>query len=117
VPAGGQEGLHLLRPLIDGLVPGEAALLAERRHGLDEFVWRESKSGRSVLAGRGPTLRSQIITKSVTSPNAQYADSCIGPRTHQVLPPCAQPVITLPLSKPTDQAKLPNAFVFTDDDQ
>jgi len=35
VPAGGQNGLHLLRPLIDAVVPGEAGLLAKGGHHLD----------------------------------------------------------------------------------
>jgi len=38
VPAGGQNGLHLLRPLIDALVPSEAGLLAKGGHGLDQLI-------------------------------------------------------------------------------
>ena len=38
MPTGGQDRLHLLRPLIDGLVPRQAALLAEGGHRLNELV-------------------------------------------------------------------------------
>ena len=38
MPAGGQDSLHLLRPLVDGLVPGETGLLTERRHRLDQLI-------------------------------------------------------------------------------
>jgi hypothetical protein len=35
VPIDSQDGLHLLRPLIDGLIPRQAALLAEGGHRLN----------------------------------------------------------------------------------
>ena len=38
MPAGGQDGLHVLRPLVNRLIPGETALLAERPQR-DEFGW------------------------------------------------------------------------------
>ena len=38
LPAGSQNGLHLLRLLIDGLIPGEPALLTERGHGLNQLI-------------------------------------------------------------------------------
>ena len=38
MPTGGQDRLHLLRALIDGLVPREAGLLAERGHRLDQLI-------------------------------------------------------------------------------
>ena len=38
VPACCQDGLHVLRPLIDGLVPCESGLLAEGGHRLGQLV-------------------------------------------------------------------------------
>jgi hypothetical protein len=38
VPAGRQYGLHLLRLLIDALVPRKSSLLAEGGHGLDQLI-------------------------------------------------------------------------------
>ena len=38
MPAGGQDGLDVLWPLIDGLIPREAGLLAERRHRLNQLL-------------------------------------------------------------------------------
>ena len=38
MPAGGQDGLHILRPLIDGLIPRQSCLLTEGGHGLNELI-------------------------------------------------------------------------------
>jgi hypothetical protein len=38
VPVRGENGLHILRPRIDGLIPGQAGLLTERRHRLDQLI-------------------------------------------------------------------------------
>ena len=38
LPAGCEDVLHLLRLLIDRLIPVETGLLAERRHGLDQLI-------------------------------------------------------------------------------
>jgi len=38
LPAGCQDVLHLLRLLIDRLVPREATLLTERGHGLNQRI-------------------------------------------------------------------------------
>lgn len=38
MPTGGQHGLDILRPLINGLIPREASLLREARHRLDELI-------------------------------------------------------------------------------
>lgn len=38
MPTGGQHGLDILRPLIDGLIPREPSLLREARHRLDELI-------------------------------------------------------------------------------
>lgn len=39
LPVRSQDSLHILRPLIDGLIPGHAVvLLAERCHRLDELI-------------------------------------------------------------------------------
>lgn len=38
LPARSQEGLYILRLLIDALIPGEASLLREPRHRLDELI-------------------------------------------------------------------------------
>lgn len=38
MPVRGEDRLHLLRSLIDGLVPRQARLLAERGHGLDQLI-------------------------------------------------------------------------------
>ena len=38
LPAGGQHSLHVLGPVIEGLIPGEPRLLTEGRHRLDQLV-------------------------------------------------------------------------------
>ena len=38
LPAGGKDRLHILRLLIDGLIPGEPGLGAEGGHGLNELI-------------------------------------------------------------------------------
>ena len=38
LPAGSKDGLHILRLLIDGLIPAEAGLLRESCHRLDKLV-------------------------------------------------------------------------------
>lgn len=38
MPACGQDVLHILRPLVDGLIPGEPTLLTEGCHRLDQLV-------------------------------------------------------------------------------
>ena len=38
LPAPGQHRLHVLRPLIDGLIPAKTRLLREARHRLDQLL-------------------------------------------------------------------------------
>lgn len=38
LPAGRQDTLHLLRLLIDRLIPRKAGLLTERGHGLNQLI-------------------------------------------------------------------------------
>ena len=50
LPARRQDSLYLRRLLIDRLIPGEAGLLREGRHGLDELIDQQPQAVQTVLA-------------------------------------------------------------------
>lgn len=45
LPARGQDRLHILRPLIDRLIPRKAGLLREPRHRLNQLIDLRAEQG------------------------------------------------------------------------
>lgn len=62
LPARGQNRLHILRLLIDRLIPREAGLLGEARHRLDQLIDLRAQQRLAVpcLNRLDPIIRAEI---------------------------------------------------------